>query len=718
MKQQSSIASSTGGVGVSRALLLDIATRSSLDDASLSTVCAMRPDTVSVISHQVLYIAAILSQLRACHHASNRKLRVRDLLLAQKPEARRPKGIIAATPSQLRIVIIGGGTVGRHIASSMLTSGMFHSSALSIITRQPATLRGLSEKGVRCFPQDDVDVLRSADLVVLAVQPSQIYAVGKRFSNSSHSSSNSGANSHINNHNVGSGEIASWKVRITTIQDVSFNETPSSCRFAAESQLTRSVARCSMTTALQRTLRSIAAAVRKMAEEAGDQEQQVRATLRQEEGLLQRGGALPSDHSNIGIGGGGEKRKQTLLELAFPRDGAWVSRLTSSPSAAAVAGTSAVSYGGGQQYDGGDEVYDHHQQMLIGNDDTYDDEYTVGGTERTAGAAGSSRTQSSITAGATTNAAAEFHDDGASSVGEMEVRRRHHDDDEENEDEDDLTERGHVDRADAGDDTTTPTASRQLQRQHKQHHPQQQQQQYYPQQQQKQHHLLGCSSGDGIASDDHHQRPQATFYFLDRFLWCLMQTQQATSTTSTSTAASLLGGGGTAAMTTSKPSASHHGLDEQQQPPTTTSLAMLETLITTWALLLPEGPLRKRMLDTCDAAEIQRALMSAAAVAVAAATGKPSSPTTTSSSHTGGGHDDAFQRLVATVLSVSELPHGHGRGSDNRHHHHHHRGNTSSSTVVMEAVPTVQWCSAVLLREDNPFVVVDELQKQFLRLLW
>jgi hypothetical protein len=634
---------STPTIGVSRALLLDIATRSSLDDASLSTVCAMRPDTVSVISYQVLYVAAVLSQLRACHFAANRKCRVRDLLSSQMPEARRPRGVLAATPSQLRVVVIGGGTVGRHIVSSMLTSGMFHPSALSIITRQPATLKGLSEKGVRCFPQDDVDVLRTADLVILAVQPSQIYAVGKRCVNNnvggttnhigSGSSLLSGANPGGEDHQNRRSILRPNALVVSVCCGVTVDKVCGALQH--DNCLTTYV-----------EVGSIAAAVRKMSEEAGDEEQQARSSA------LSASHQQQSERANLHVAGI-EKRKQTLLELAFPRDGSWSTppEQQEEHPVSVSGGHHAAAYGSeaqddiGDRNDEGDETSRRRGQE---EDDAEDGD--VGGRD------------------------AYFHSSerGGPVSGSVAIAADFHNHGEYEYDDDHSTPQSHQPIT-LSDQRWSGGSNIHLQRQH--HQP--------------------------LRAQEPH-RPEASFYFLDRFLCCLMRTQQHHLETPTTTTAAAGGvkvtGGGSGEVLPSSPSSS--------TTTTTTSLASIETLITTWALLLPEGPLRKRMLETCDASEIQRALVAAAAATAAAAVGK---------STTLPPHDESFQELVATVLRVSDHHHEQGSGthqslrSSGQHHH---------NATAIEALPTVQWCSAVLLREQDPFVVVDELQKQFLRLLW
>lgn len=71
------------------------------------------------------------------------------------------------------IAILGGGNLGRSIAEGLLHIDGFSTSQLHITRRKAASLKDLAERGVQAH-SDNRRAVRESDLIVLAVQPSQM----------------------------------------------------------------------------------------------------------------------------------------------------------------------------------------------------------------------------------------------------------------------------------------------------------------------------------------------------------------------------------------------------------------------------------------------------------------------------------------------------------------------------------------------------------------
>jgi pyrroline-5-carboxylate reductase len=71
-----------------------------------------------------------------------------------------------------RIAIIGGGNLGSAIAEGVLKSGFAEAADITITKRNTVTLKHLKEQGV-VTGSDNVEAVRSARLVILAVKPFQ-----------------------------------------------------------------------------------------------------------------------------------------------------------------------------------------------------------------------------------------------------------------------------------------------------------------------------------------------------------------------------------------------------------------------------------------------------------------------------------------------------------------------------------------------------------------
>ena len=72
-----------------------------------------------------------------------------------------------------KIAIIGGGNLGTAIAEGLISSGFIQPKHIIITKRNIATLKSLEEKGV-LVSNDNVEAVRYADWVVLAVKPFQV----------------------------------------------------------------------------------------------------------------------------------------------------------------------------------------------------------------------------------------------------------------------------------------------------------------------------------------------------------------------------------------------------------------------------------------------------------------------------------------------------------------------------------------------------------------
>ena len=79
-----------------------------------------------------------------------------------------------------KIAIIGGGNLGQAIASGMLTQG-FSGSNLTITRQKIDLLQAFKEKNVTVI-SDNVEAVRTSDVVIIAVKPYQIEAVLKEVS--------------------------------------------------------------------------------------------------------------------------------------------------------------------------------------------------------------------------------------------------------------------------------------------------------------------------------------------------------------------------------------------------------------------------------------------------------------------------------------------------------------------------------------------------------
>ena len=75
-----------------------------------------------------------------------------------------------------KIAIIGGGNLGAAMAEGLVNSGFILPGHLVVTKRNPASLTSLEEKGV-LTGSDNVEAVKSADWVVLAVKPFQLKEV-------------------------------------------------------------------------------------------------------------------------------------------------------------------------------------------------------------------------------------------------------------------------------------------------------------------------------------------------------------------------------------------------------------------------------------------------------------------------------------------------------------------------------------------------------------
>jgi pyrroline-5-carboxylate reductase len=75
-------------------------------------------------------------------------------------------------PTQDRIAIIGGGNLGTAIAEGLLTVSGFSPDRLTVTRRRAELLSGLAAKGIDVH-SDNLRAVQSADIILLAVQPSQ-----------------------------------------------------------------------------------------------------------------------------------------------------------------------------------------------------------------------------------------------------------------------------------------------------------------------------------------------------------------------------------------------------------------------------------------------------------------------------------------------------------------------------------------------------------------
>ena len=149
--------------------VLDDIAFSTAIDASLASLVALRPHCATAIANQVLYVARVVSQLKAAcfEWASTSKVDV---------AAAMDKRSMIASPLQVRIVIVGCGFVGTAILRRLLESGCFNATSFSVVTRQPQRLSAFSKLGVGCFHEFS-QVSVQPDLIVLACQPSQLSSI-------------------------------------------------------------------------------------------------------------------------------------------------------------------------------------------------------------------------------------------------------------------------------------------------------------------------------------------------------------------------------------------------------------------------------------------------------------------------------------------------------------------------------------------------------------
>src|SRR5690242_4245083 len=88
-----------------------------------------------------------------------------------------------------KIAIIGGGNLGTAIAEGLIQSGFVQPKHILITKRNTHTLHALERKGVLVSDKNE-EVLRYADLVILAVKPFQVNdvlnAVKKEFDAARH----------------------------------------------------------------------------------------------------------------------------------------------------------------------------------------------------------------------------------------------------------------------------------------------------------------------------------------------------------------------------------------------------------------------------------------------------------------------------------------------------------------------------------------------------
>ena len=83
-----------------------------------------------------------------------------------------------ALPTQVSIGIIGCGVVGTQVLEGLLSSRLFHVTCLSVSTRQPNHLPAYVQEGVQaCY--DNAEIASSADLLILAVLPTQFQDVAR-----------------------------------------------------------------------------------------------------------------------------------------------------------------------------------------------------------------------------------------------------------------------------------------------------------------------------------------------------------------------------------------------------------------------------------------------------------------------------------------------------------------------------------------------------------
>jgi len=75
-----------------------------------------------------------------------------------------------------KIAVLGGGNLGRALASGWVGAGRFKAADIRITRRQGDKLQDLSEKGFSTG-SDNLAAIRDADLVVLSVQPQQLDAL-------------------------------------------------------------------------------------------------------------------------------------------------------------------------------------------------------------------------------------------------------------------------------------------------------------------------------------------------------------------------------------------------------------------------------------------------------------------------------------------------------------------------------------------------------------
>ncbi len=75
--------------------------------------------------------------------------------------------------SNRRIAILGGGNLGRALAMGWVESGYCAADTIQITRRNPDKLQFFADAGFRVGP-DNAEAVRSADVIVLAVQPQQI----------------------------------------------------------------------------------------------------------------------------------------------------------------------------------------------------------------------------------------------------------------------------------------------------------------------------------------------------------------------------------------------------------------------------------------------------------------------------------------------------------------------------------------------------------------
>ena len=74
------------------------------------------------------------------------------------------------------ITIIGAGNMGGAIVNGLLKSGYVDASAITIADPRKKVLEGFAEKGVHTF-QSNLEAVKSADLVILAVKPYHVGSV-------------------------------------------------------------------------------------------------------------------------------------------------------------------------------------------------------------------------------------------------------------------------------------------------------------------------------------------------------------------------------------------------------------------------------------------------------------------------------------------------------------------------------------------------------------